>query len=241
MAASGVPWFCYARVERIDRAMAKELASAGCKRVFLGVETMRQANLDYFNKQTTVAQNRAAVEHLAAAGIGVVAGFIIGSPDDTVASILYDLDEFLSLPLFAINCSILSPDPGTAEFRRARRREELRPALGGDRGTRLVPDPERYGLAAPMGLPTVCKAMSKTFLNVLQTLIDTRFYARIHIWDGLVRDRSSVQQSVVADYYRYLARSIAAVQNDVVPQNAREHLDTARTAIANGPWAMAVV
>ncbi|MGH3853343.1 MAG: B12-binding domain-containing radical SAM protein [Pseudonocardiaceae bacterium] len=118
----GVPWFCYARVERIDQATARRLATAGCRRVFLGIETMRQANLDYFNKQTTVAQNRTAVEHLAAVGIGVVAGFIIGSPDDTVASILFDLGEFLSLPLFAINCSILSPDPGTAEFRRARRR-----------------------------------------------------------------------------------------------------------------------
>lgn len=209
--------------------------------MFLGVETMRQANLDYFNKQTTVAQNRDAVEHLAAAGMGVVAGFIIGSPDDTVESILYDLDEFLSLPLFAINCSILSPDPGTAEFRRARRREELRLALGGDHGTRLVPDPERYGLAAPMGLPTVCKAMSKPLLNMLQTLIDANFYAREHIWDGLVRDRSPAQQSVVADYYRFLERSIAEVQNDEVPPHAREHLNAARSAIANGPWSMAVM
>lgn len=233
---SGVPWFCYARVEWIDQPIARRLATAGCRRVFLGIETMRQANLDYFNKQTTVAQNRAAVEHLAAVGIGVIAGFIIGSPDDTVESVLYDLDEFLSLPLFAINCSILSPDPGTAEFRRARRREELRPALGGDRGTRLIPDAERYGLTAPMGLPTVCQSLSKSTLNLLQTLIDARFYLRVSIWDGLVRGRTAAQQSVVADYYRFLGQSLATLPNEEVPSHGWGHLDAARSAMANGPW-----
>jgi hypothetical protein len=236
LGTSGVPWFCYSRVERIDQTIARRLAAAGCRRVFLGIETMRQANLDYFNKQTTVAQNRAAVEYLAAAGIGVVAGFIIGSPADTVESILYDLDEFLALPLFAINCSILSPDPGTAEFRRARRRAELRPALGGHRGMRLVPDPERYGLAAPMGLPTVCQSLSKPTLNLLQTLIDTRFYMRIQVWDGLVCGRTAAQWSVVTDYYRFLGRSLTALSDGEVPWHAREHLDAARSAMTNGPW-----
>lgn len=237
MARSGISWFCYARVEHIDHATAERMARAGCRRVFLGVESMHQSNLDYYNKRTTVTQNREAVQHLDAAGIGVVAGFIIGSPDDTIDSILDDLERFLQLPLLAINCSVLSPDPGTAEFRRARRREDLRPALGGPRGLRLIPDPERFGIEAPMGLPSVCRDVSKRELNILQTLIDARFYAREPVWDGLVRGRTAAQRAVVADYYRFLRQTVDGLSSRDLPRRMVQCLELARAALDGGPWA----
>ncbi len=236
MAASGVPWFCYARVETIDAAVAQRMAAAGCRRMFLGLESMQQRTLDYYNKQTTVSQNRTAVENLAAAGVGVIAGFIIGNPHDTVDSILDDLESFLSLPLLAINCSILSPDPGTAEFRRARRREELRIPLGGERGARLVPDPERYGIEAPIGLPTVCRDVPKRLLNQLQTIIDGCFYARASVWQALTRDRAASQRAVISECYRYLRASVVSVSCGELPPNARRLLELARSALDDGPW-----
>lgn len=234
--AARVPWFCYARVERIDAAMAARLAAAGCRRVFLGIESMRQSQLDHFNKQTTVEQNRSAVEHLAAAGIGVVAGFIIGSPDDRIESILEDLAAFLALPLLAINCSILSPDPGTAEFKRARKRPELRPALGGDHVARLVPDLERYGPMAPAGLPTLSYAVPKETLNLLQTVIDASFYARTRVWNGLVAERNPGQVELIRAYYSYLDEALAAVRDEDVPAEAASLIEEARSAMALGPW-----
>lgn len=235
--ATKVPWFCYARVERIDARMADRLAAAGCRRVFLGIESMRQRQLDHFNKQTTVEQNRSAVENLAAAGVGVVAGFIIGSPDDEVETVLEDLAAFLELPLLAINCSILSPDPGTAEFRRARKRPELRSALGGDHGSRIIPDLDRHGPLAPFGLPTLCRAVSKEQLNLLQTVIDASFYGRSSVWNCLVRDRTPDQVSLIRAYYDYLEHALSAVRAQDVPSAAVPVVEAAHFAMAAGPWA----
>lgn len=233
----GVPWFCYARVERIDDVMAKRLAAAGCRRVFLGVESMRQKALDYFNKATTAAQNATAVESLAAEGIGVVAGFIIGGPDDTVDDVLFDLDALLELSLFAINCSILSPDPGTIEFRRAWQRPELAGALGGANRLRVIPDTDVYGILSPVGLPTVCREVGKRDLNLFQAMIDAAFYGRSHIWAGLTEGRSPEQVVVVRDYYELVARQLTELVADGHPDSrVQDRVDNIFRAWAAGPW-----
>ena len=205
----GVPWFCYARVDTITETIAQKMADAHCRRVFLGIETMHQANLDYFNKHTTVADNLRAVEALSRAGIGCNAGFIVGTPFDTVESILQDLDTLLQLPLFAVSCSVLEPNPGTVEFYRARKRGgAYLAAYGGDNKHRLVPQPQLYGLEAPMGFPTVCEAVSKPELNCLVRLIEGEFYFRQHILRGLIEGRSEEQIAVVKSFYRFTANSL---------------------------------
>lgn len=209
----GIPWFCYGRVDPLDESLARRLALAGCRRVFLGVESMDQRTLDYFRKETTVEQNRSAIEALAGNGIGPIAGFLIGAPHHTVESILADLDDYLSLPLFGINCTILSPDPGTVEFRRARSRHpELKAALGGEHGRRVMPDPARYGSQSPFGLPSVCDHLDKATLNELQLLIDASFYLRSPIWKGLTAGRSATQVRTVRMYYDHLLAEISGLR-----------------------------
>lgn len=177
LAALRVPWFCYGRVSTITPDVGARMGAAGCARVFLGVEAMDQQTLDYFNKQTTVEQNRVAVHALDSAGVGVVAGFILGAPHHTVEGLLADLDRFLELPLLFLNVTVLSPDPGTIEFRRARRRSQDLPAVS-PYGLRLLPDPDRFGEQAPYGLPTVCAAVPKDVLNELADYAEIRFCLR---------------------------------------------------------------
>jgi len=211
----GIPWFCYARVDMITHEVAKMMADAGCRRVFIGIESMHQVNLDYYNKKTSVERNGQAVEALAHAGIGAVAGFIIGAPHDTLESILQDLDNFLELPLFAINCSILSPDPGTVEFYRARKRGgDFIAALGGENRIRLIPDTKKYGIETPVGLPSVCEAVSKIDLNNLLSLIDAEFYFRPQIWKGLTNGRTVKQVNLIRLYYLYLLKSLEKLNPD---------------------------
>lgn len=237
MAGSGIPWFCYARVDQLDQRIAERLAEAGCRRVFLGVESMHQETLDYYNKATTTEQNRRAVSSLDQAGIGVIAGFIIGAPQDTYDTILDNLDAYLELPLLAINCSILSPDPGTAEFRRARKRGgELRMALGGATGSRLIPNPNRYGTEAPFGLPSVCVAVSKRELNILQIVIDASFYGRPDIWRRLTCERTGEQQAMTSDYYAFVRQRIHDLSVEDLPPAVVDYVDRARKAMDSGPW-----
>jgi anaerobic magnesium-protoporphyrin IX monomethyl ester cyclase len=208
----GVPWFCFGRVSTIDQDVADRMARAGCRRIFLGVEAMDQATLDYFNKDTNVAQNIQAVAALARAGVGVVSGFIIGAPHHTVDAILNTFDIYLSMPLYGLSCSILSPDPGTAEFRRAvARGEDMLVVLGGDRhAKRVKPDLERFGALQPPGLPTVCDAVSKVELNRLVALIEAEFYHRERLYRGLVLALSASQRERVAAFYEHLRDAFRA-------------------------------
>lgn len=201
----GVPWFCYARVPPITEEIAQLMGDSGCGRVFLGVESLEQRTLDYLNKDTTVEQNVRAIRALASAGIGVVAAHMFGMPHDTVEGMLRNLDSYLALPVLFSNNSILSPDPGTVEFHRARQRNDLfRKAFGGESGLRLVPNPAEYGIEIPYGLPSVCREVGKSDLNRLLFLAEVEFYLRDSQWrmfESLLGGRPMVG---VSAYYRYL-------------------------------------
>lgn len=232
----GIPWFCYGRVDPLEESLARRLARAGCRRIFLGVESMDQRTLDYFRKETTVEQNRSAIEVLARNGIGPIAGFLIGAPHHTVESILADLDAYLSLPLMGINCTILSPDPGTVEFRRARSRQpQLKAALGGAHGRRLIPDPARYGSQSPFGLPSVCDHVDKATLNELQLLIDASFYLRSNIWKGLTAGRNPTQVETVRMYYDHLLAELNRLRPGHPELSARA--ESLRKQAASAPQA----
>ncbi|KTR90447.1 B12-binding domain-containing radical SAM protein [Pantoea dispersa] len=172
-------WTCNARSEVMNADLAARMYRAGCRKVFLGLESLDQRSLDYYNKATTVEMNINAVNVLDAAGIGVVCGYIIGAPHDTVTSILEDLDRVLQLPIFFLATAILTPDIGTTEYKRALRRIPLLQELG-DGGTKLNirPRPDLFGTSAPYGLPTVSDAVTKDQLNELYALVNCEFILR---------------------------------------------------------------
>jgi hypothetical protein len=173
---------------------------------------MDQETLDYYTKGTTVEQNRHAVDALAAAGVGAIAGFIVGAPHDTVESILDAHDTYLSLPLAGLSCSILSPDPGTREFFRAQRRGgEILAVIGGHRNRELKPDVARFGGEEPAGLPTVCESVSKHQLNVLVALIEAEFYFRPGVERWLNAAQHPWQQRRVEEFYAFLAERLRRI------------------------------
>ncbi|MFB8182167.1 B12-binding domain-containing radical SAM protein [Streptomyces sp. NPDC055966] len=209
MGELGLPWFCYLRVDGMSAERARRMAAAGCRRAFVGLESMDQAVLDYYNKQVTVEQNRSAIAALAEAGINCVTGFIIGAPQHTVEKVVHEMEEFLNLPLYAMSCTILSPDPATVEFVRAKKAGHYGDeVVRRGRMLRLVPNVEKYGLASPVGLPTVCEGIGKADLNRLQAVVDARFYFREHVWQALTAGRTAEQVQVVSDYYRHLLRRL---------------------------------
>jgi hypothetical protein len=185
-----------------------EMVTSGCKRIFLGLESMNQETLDYFNKHTSVSQNRTAVDALYSAGIEVLAGIIIGAPHDTIEGILKELDEFLRMPLLGINVSILSPDPGTLEFKRARQlnADFQYVAQGTNRNLRLMPDTNKFGKEVPVGLPSVCSNVTKRDLNDLVRLIEIEFYLRDDIENRLCLGLYPDQMLVIAEFLAYQQR-----------------------------------
>jgi anaerobic magnesium-protoporphyrin IX monomethyl ester cyclase len=85
----GILWGINTRVTDVlrDEALLPLYRKAGLIHVSLGTEAAAQMNLDRFNKETTIAQNKKAVQLLREAGIVVEAQFIVGLENETVETL----------------------------------------------------------------------------------------------------------------------------------------------------------
>ena len=85
----GILWGINTRVTDIlrDEALLPLYRKAGLIHVSLGTEAAAQLKLDLFNKETTIAQNKKAIELLRKAGIVVEAQFIVGLENETAETL----------------------------------------------------------------------------------------------------------------------------------------------------------
>jgi anaerobic magnesium-protoporphyrin IX monomethyl ester cyclase len=118
MAGRGLTWSCLSRARGIRRATVRLMKEAGCRRVYLGLESGSQATLALMNKQVTVGDGIRAVSLYREAGIEVAGFFIVGYPGETVASVEQTFALALTLPLDEISFNVPFPLPGSMLFRR---------------------------------------------------------------------------------------------------------------------------
>jgi anaerobic magnesium-protoporphyrin IX monomethyl ester cyclase len=118
MAGQGVSWSCLSRVTGINADVARMMKKAGCKRVYLGLETGDQDTLQLMNKKASVEEGIHAVHQFHEAGIEVAAFFIVGYPGESVSSIEKTFQLALSLPLDDISFNVPYPLPGSSLFSR---------------------------------------------------------------------------------------------------------------------------
>ncbi len=79
----GITWRCTTRVDCVDKEILSLMHQSGCYELAFGLESGSQVMLDAMNKQTTVAQNFAAVNAARAVGVKVKSFFMIGFPGET--------------------------------------------------------------------------------------------------------------------------------------------------------------
>lgn len=108
-----IKWSCMTRADTLTKDLAKEMRSAGCWQVSMGVESGNQDILDFTKKKITLAQIRAAAGWCAATGMYLKGFFMVGHPMDSVATINETIGFAKSLPLDDIVVSIATPVPGT--------------------------------------------------------------------------------------------------------------------------------
>ncbi len=81
-------WQCASRAETLcDEELCTYLFNAGCRVVWLGVESLSQESLDRCGKNTTVAKMLKGIETAERKGIQTMSQFIIGLPGDTINNI----------------------------------------------------------------------------------------------------------------------------------------------------------
>jgi anaerobic magnesium-protoporphyrin IX monomethyl ester cyclase len=106
-------WICEGRVDICSYEMLREMVDAGCKVLYLGIESANQRILNYYNKRITPEQSETAVRTAKKAGVDVVAGsFIIGAPDETREEIWNTVKFAQQVPIDIPQFNILGAHPG---------------------------------------------------------------------------------------------------------------------------------
>jgi anaerobic magnesium-protoporphyrin IX monomethyl ester cyclase len=106
-------WICEGRVDICSYDMMHEMARAGCKVLYLGIENANQRILNYYNKRITPKQSETAVKSAKKAGVDVVAGsFIIGAPDETREEMWQTVKFAQQVPIDSPQFNILGAHPG---------------------------------------------------------------------------------------------------------------------------------
>ena len=118
MAGQQMSWSCLSRVTGVNAEIAEMMKEAGCRRVYLGMETGNQVTLELMNKKASVQEGIQAVGQFYKAGIEIAAFFLVGYPGETIESIEQTFDLASTLPLDDISFNVPYPLPGSSLFHR---------------------------------------------------------------------------------------------------------------------------
>lgn len=78
-----VRWMCETRIDALDHDLLKLMHQAGCRALYIGVESGVQRLLDFMNKGITIKQTEAVFRWCNELGINTYASFIVGVPTET--------------------------------------------------------------------------------------------------------------------------------------------------------------
>jgi radical SAM superfamily enzyme YgiQ (UPF0313 family) len=154
-------------------------ARAGVRRVFIGLENINPDNLAGAKKrQNKITEYRTMLLAWKSARVITYAGYILGFPNDTIESIMHDIDVIKrELPIDLIEFFVLTPLPGSEDHLKLHRS-----------GADLDPDMNRYDSSH------VCAAhpkMSRQEWEEAYKLAWQRYYTTDHIETVLRRVASS--------------------------------------------------
>jgi radical SAM superfamily enzyme YgiQ (UPF0313 family) len=97
-----VSWFCASRLDSIDNNLIKNLKKAGCRNIFIGIETVSPKTQKYINKRLDLSILPSLLNSLYKNDLPVSLFFIIGFPQEKEK----DIDHTLS---YALICKLFNP------------------------------------------------------------------------------------------------------------------------------------
>ena len=118
---TNIRWGGFMRAD-MDESLARLLHRAGCREVFVGVESFDDSTLAAMNKRRTEADNQHALRAFLDAGIFVVAGLIPGFPGDSRRAFLHSVAQVRALQSefpgrLRVNTEVFRVSPGLPLFR----------------------------------------------------------------------------------------------------------------------------
>jgi radical SAM superfamily enzyme YgiQ (UPF0313 family) len=116
-----IEWGCSARVDQVSEELLNVMKEAGCRDLFLGIESVSQRVLDLVRKGFSVRQAKVAVRTAEKLGIRTHCSFIIGLPREsprTLRRMVQFVEE--TKPSGRVLPNLMVVFPGTALFERKR-------------------------------------------------------------------------------------------------------------------------
>lgn len=113
---TGFTWGCSLKLDKLKPEHIETMYEAGCRAIFIGLESASQRTLDAVNKTAQIDVELQMVRAAISYGMHVETSFIIGFPWETEADIkeTYELHcSLLEEGAFRSQVSLLSPIPGT--------------------------------------------------------------------------------------------------------------------------------
>lgn len=109
-----INWECNARVNLIDESLLKQMKSAGCNSIKVGIESGSDRVLKTIMKKgITVAQIKQAAGIIHKVGIHWTGYFLMGIPTETRQEMLQTLNLMLNIKPDFASLSVFEPYPGT--------------------------------------------------------------------------------------------------------------------------------
>jgi len=116
-----IKWNCTTRVDLLDDELVKEMKSAGCDHLSIGIETGSERMLEKIQKGITLEKAYRAADLLDKHSIAYEAFFMIGFPEETEDDIRRTVACIKRLKNASICLSIFTPYPGTQQYHVARK------------------------------------------------------------------------------------------------------------------------
>jgi radical SAM superfamily enzyme YgiQ (UPF0313 family) len=114
-------WTCSARIDCVDSELLREMARAGCRGIYFGVETGSSNLQELVKKRLDISLLAPTLTSAKEFGIEVTTSFITGFPDETLSDLEATLDcldrcHRISPTTTCLQLHLLTPEPGTALY-----------------------------------------------------------------------------------------------------------------------------
>jgi anaerobic magnesium-protoporphyrin IX monomethyl ester cyclase len=112
-----VTWTALTRLKQLDEELLARMEEAGCRRLYVGVESGSQRILDLYRKGLSVEDIRRTVARIRRTSIEVSAFFIVGAPGETAFEVEASIQLALELEPDYVIVTRIQYWPGTELFR----------------------------------------------------------------------------------------------------------------------------
>jgi radical SAM superfamily enzyme YgiQ (UPF0313 family) len=114
-------WTCSARIDCVDSELLREMARAGCRGIYFGVETGSSNLQELVKKRLDISLLAPTLTNAKELGIDVTTSFITGFPKETFSDLEATLDCLdsclrISPTTTCLQLHLLTPEPGTALY-----------------------------------------------------------------------------------------------------------------------------